>query len=66
MILSSRSYIFAFSLFNNLKPGDVEFGASIRQVFGVTVGLQNTRGLVSVFFFFNAPIHLKVVLPNPH
>lgn len=65
MILSSRSCIFTFSLFNKLKPGDVEFGACIRQVFGVTVGLQNTRGLVSVFFFFNTPLHLKVVLPNP-
>lgn len=52
MVLSSRSCIFTFSLFNMLKPGDVKFGACIRQVFGVTVGLQNTRDLGSVVFTF--------------
>lgn len=57
-----------FSLFNKLKPGGVKFGACIRQVFGVTVGLQNTRGLGSVvfIFYFNTPLHLKVALPSPH
>lgn len=64
-------HFYVFSLFNKLKPGEVQFGACIRQGFGVIVGLQNTRGLVSVIYFFpllfsNTALHLKVVLPNPH
>lgn len=43
---------FTFSLFNKLKPGDAEFGAYFRQVFGVAAGLKNMT--VWDFFFFSA------------
>lgn len=43
---------FTFSLFNKLKPEDVEFGVRFRQVFGVAAGLKNTT-VWDFFFFFS-------------
>lgn len=58
---------FTFSLFNKLKPEDVEFGVRFRQVFGVAAGLKNTTVWdFYFFFFFNTVLDLKVALPDPH